>query len=108
MRRERQHDAPFACASCDRRERALPTAPAYGRRGRGVGADAGFTGTRSLERGQPSSCRSSGATTRGGDDDEIWRATLGRGVVGAEGTEEAAAALDARMGRRGKGAQQGT
>jgi len=55
---------------------------------------------------QPS--RSSGATTRGRGGDEIWRAELGRGVVGAEGTEEAAATLDARMGRRGKEAQQGT
>jgi hypothetical protein len=65
-------------------------------------------GTRSPERGWPGSCRSSGATTRGRGDDEIWRATLGRGVVGAEGTEEATAALDERMGRRGKEAQQGT
>ena len=55
---------------------------------------------------QPS--RSSGAAMRGRSGDEIWRAALGRGVVRAEGTEEAAAALDARMGRRGKEAQQGT
>jgi hypothetical protein len=64
--------------------------------------DAGFTGTRSPKRGRPGSCRSSSATTRGRGDDEIWRAMLGRGVIGAEGTEEAVAALDARMGRRGK------
>jgi len=55
---------------------------------------------------QPS--RSSGAATRGRGSDEIWRAALGRGVVGAKGTEESTAALDARMGRRGKEAQQGT
>jgi len=52
--------------------------------------------------------RSSGAETRGRSGDEIWRSALGRGVVGAEGTKEATAALDARMGRRGKEAQQGT
>jgi len=58
MRRERQHDAPFACASCGRRERALPAAPTCGHCGRGVGADAGFPGTRSPERGRPGSCGS--------------------------------------------------
>ena len=104
MRRERQHDAPFACASCGRRERALLAAPACGRRGRGVGADVGFTGTRSPERGQLGSCGSlAGVAALRREEGAVMRSGVRRWEDGSLGPKEPRKTLLPSMQRWGEG-----